>query len=206
MHRVWLRIVLLLAIVAIPGLASAQPPPATSPLRAGVAPQWDAGVNLGLLFLEGDPLMGGAWGFVGSGRLTDVVALAGVFGKQGYGYAHCKGTVCLPGVRSSLCPCDEFPSDQSGHTSPYRLFSGRVALVGPRVWLGEVFYSHLLVGAVSPDKSPALFAVRPGIGADVGGASAAFRFEVDYDIVPRYGREAGLSGLRMFIGLVVRHP
>jgi hypothetical protein len=158
----------------------------------------------GLAFLEGDPLLGGAWAVVGSARLTGGLALAGEVGRQGYGNAHCKGETCLPGVKSALCPCDEFPSDQFGSTAPYRLFSGRFALVGPRVQLGTAFYGHLLIGAVSTDLVLPLVAIRPGIGADFGDATAAFRFEVDYDVVPRYGREAGLSGLRILIGIVVR--
>jgi hypothetical protein len=158
---------------------------------------------VGLVFLEGDPLVEGSWAFAGSGRLTDVLALAGEFGRQGYGYAHCRGTTCLPGVASGLCPCDEFPSDHFGSTAPYRRFSGRVILIGPRVRLGRAFYAHLLVGAVSTDVVPGLVAFRPGIGADFGSAMA-FRLEIDHDIVPRYGRTAGLSGLRVFIGFVAR--
>jgi hypothetical protein len=191
---------------------ASRPDPVSQPSRKTVgatqwepAPRWDAAAMLGVGFVDSDGVVSGAWAFSGSARLKSVLGVAGEFGRQGYGYAHCKGEECRLGVVSDLCPCDRFPADDVGHTAAYFLASGSFFLVGPRLQLSARTFAHVLVGVVSTDVLPAQFAVRSGIGHDFGNSSAAFRFEIGYDKVPRYPRmEAGLSGLRMAFGFVKR--
>jgi len=217
MQRILIGAFLFIALAVRPAIASAQAPTSgpdpmnafsrktAEPTQWDPAPRWDAGVMLGVGFVDSDGVVGGAWAFSGAARLRGVVGVAGEFGRQGYGYAHCRGAECRLGVVSDLCPCDTFPSDDFGHTAPYFLASGSFFLVGPRLQLSARTFAHVLVGGVSTDVLPVQFAVRSGIGHDFGTSSAAFRLEIGYDRVLRYPRtEAGLSGLRIGFGFVMR--
>jgi hypothetical protein len=202
--------VLLAALTFVPAIASAQAkasptaPPAVAQLNA---PRWEASALIGLSFLGNEEVVAGTWGVSGAVRVRDRFAIAVEVGRQGYGTVHCRGAECRVGVKSDLCPCDEFPSDDFGHTSPYRTFAGSRYLAGPQMQISKNVFAHVLVGAVSTGIMPAKLSIRGGIGRDFGDPTAAIRIQADFEIVKRrIPREAGMSGLRLLVGLVFGAP
>lgn len=190
--RLGAKCVLLLALIML------VPTPAEAQLRGEKTmklPRWEAAIHVDLGG-EGDPLLIAGWGLSAAGRVTDWLAIAADAGKKQVGYKYCKGALCVPApVPPGFCPC----------TDTGDLFTGNFVVAGPRILVTERFFANVLAGGISSAISPTRFIVRPGVGWDFGNEHAAFRLEVNLDIVPRQTRLTHFWGVAGIVIRIGRH-